>query len=930
MSSMGEDKASGSDDGAEEWKPLPIDYSGVADAVDVSAMTASDLMGEMGGGGGGAAAQEEEGIDEDDDGGDIANVVSHCEEEEESCAMNSIDLGDAASATSAEIGQEEKESAAEKTGAQQAPKQDDEPTEQSEVPPPQPPRSNIASASRRMLLQIQERRHAAMLAREAEEANRSGSNNAGDGDAATPNEQGAASRASRFFARAVRKASRDRVGSSADAGGGGLVPLEEGMGPTLAAAIAADVEAEAEAEDQPNTCDTNGNNVSIDSDDKPPSTSPSTDEEEGEEDAEVVADLGTSGTSAKAARTRADSKISENHSDLEQCEWLETSSDEENSEKPEANEAEVDDGDADLPSHAPVPSESSLISSNAGSAPDVEIYRDDFSDVEAQDLEDVLSEEEKASPATKLPSVEDLPAPYHPEEAQSEATETTPEKTPEVAAGSIDENENNDSANHAEVAATAALGAVAVGVTAGAVTAAQTKSPPPVASPPSTHIEQSFTPTSSSLGLLMSSLRTAATKPPSAPNNIISREPPAAKTAPESVDETIGEEGSSEGKTQELDTAYEFYEDQATEDKDAVEESRSSPSDEVLSEDSLQDRISAIAQTVNEDDSVDDIQSAVPPPPSRRSDKSLMRTGDAGIYQGESIPHGFGSMTFANGTRFVGSWVHGEPSGEGTLYLANGEAKHGCWKDGAFEEYDRIGTSDEKDGEVMGPSVSSSDSSSDSPSSGYNQADDELSAQDINRTKISSRRSIDPSGWDETNDPSVCSTLEPNNRRNLDDESVASSPKRPKERARKSAGTAAVARATIPNGDPAAPNNDDLFHQEDRDLERGETESAMQRRRKYLREKRWYSCLPILLVFGGAACLGGGIYVWWLYLGPGKENVNSSAIASSDSGLGDSFSGPSDSFSGPTIDVAETMASPSRPIRDDDGSEDTNLGIIRI
>jgi hypothetical protein len=186
----------------------------------------------------------------------------------------------------------------------------------------------------------------------------------------------------------------------------------------------------------------------------------------------------------------------------------------------------------------------------------------------------------------------------------------------------------------------------------------------------------------------------------------------------------------------------------------------------------------------------------------------------------------------------------------------------------------------------------------------------------MNRANITSHRSMDPSGWDRTDDPSVCSTLEPS-RRNLDDaESVTSSPKRPIERTctRKSSG--AGVRTAIPHGDDSeALSANDIFYQEDRDLEKGETDSAMRRRRKHLREKRWYSCLPIFLVFIGAACLGGGIYAWWLYLGPGKETSSSTGKDLSGSGNGDAFSGPNN------MDVVN-MASSNRPMRDEEGSKD--------
>ena len=331
---------------------------------------------------------------------------------------------------------------------------------------------------------------------------------------------------------------------------------------------------------------------------------------------------------------------------------------------------------------------------------------------------------------------------------------------------------------------------------------------------------------------------------------------------------------------------------------DATKEILPDPSDKAQSEgeDSLQERISIILGALHDEEKTNyEIRSSVVPP-SKRSDESTHRTCDAGIYEGESLPHGFGSMTFSNGNRYVSNWVHGEPSGNGAMYLANGETKRGRWKDGAFVPFDCVVASDGKYEESTPTLVPSSElSSSSSRNSGYEHADDELSEQDMKRN--TARRSIDPSGFYRTDDPSACSTLEPSNRNLNDAVPAAADPDQPE--------VAAIPERAIV---------EDTFDQEGRDLEKGETASAMQRRRQRLREKRWRACVPFLLVFLGAACLGAGIYTWWLFLGPGRQGANStSSMGSNGSDLGDAFSGPASISSG-------EIDSSSRP-RDDE-SED--------
>ena len=286
-----------------------------------------------------------------------------------------------------------------------------------------------------------------------------------------------------------------------------------------------------------------------------------------------------------------------------------------------------------------------------------------------------------------------------------------------------------------------------------------------------------------------------------------------------------------------------------------------------VSEDFLQKRINGIFDALHDEDEIShDIQSTVSPPP-KRSDESMLRTGEAGIY--------------------------------GTLYLSNGEAMRGRWKDGAFEPLDRSIANDRKDKGPTPVLVSSSKSSSSSSGhSGYEHADDELSAKDMKRVDVSARRPIDPSGFDRTDDPSACSTLEPSKRNLNDAMPAAADPDQ------------SIEIAPIPE----RASVEDTFHQEDRDLEKGETESAMQRRRKRLREKRWWKCVPFLLVFLGAACLGAGVYTWYLFLGPGKQSANSTTS------IGSSGSDPGGAFSGPTSVSSGEIDSSSRPR--DDGSED--------
>ena len=1003
----GSDDEEDDDKELEEYRPLPVDYSGVTSGADndiAGGAAATDDMihckeKERGGAdvsgltttAGSSARSDRHGREEED--GPAGGAASYGFEEggSDDTLMDSVDLG-----SDAVDGIIPEEASEDDVNADDAPAQaTDDPTKGKEAATDQFKAANLASASRRMLLQIQERRHAALLAREEKEEN------AKNGTAAASDAESSAvggNRASRFFARAVRKASRDRVGSAADS-----AVVEEGMGPTLAAAIAA-ADEESVAADMPVPNGMNGKDTTCDSDTKPPSATSD------EDVVTAVVDLSTTfDTSIDNVRSRADSKMSEGYtssSELEQCDWLETSSEEGSARTTDGDK--ISGGGADVEeedslSKASVPSKSSPLSSNAGSAPAEKVYGDEHPNARKQDKK--IQADNKRSPTfrsdTPPQSECATPEPSCPGEAPSAATETTPEKTPEVSDANRSESLANGEEDHAKGTALAAIEATIMGkTTAAAVATTEGKSPPPTTTPPTLPRQkqevQGNTPTSSSLGLLISSLRTAATKPPVETSRIPSQEQPQpAIIAPVSTDESLDHKNmqpSNPVATKQKDTPHSpkssssrfskkkkkpvwhavvdeasgdvyFYNrktrkttwdrpegvviddrkrtfpdksekvvgaeastetivlggvtsglargdarkdademvSQSLKGIDATKEILPDPSDKAQSEgeDSLQERISIILGALYDEDKTSyEIRSSVVPPP-KRSDESTPRTCDAGIYEGESLPHGFGSMTFSNGNRYVSNWVHGEPSGSGTMYLASGEAKRGRWNNGAFVPFDCVAANDEKYEEsTLALLPSSESSSSSSGHSDYEHADDELSAQDIIKVDVSSRRPIDPSGFDRTDDPSACSTLEPSNRNLNDDVPAAADPDQP------------VEVAVIPERTSV----EDIFHQEDRDLEKGETESAMQRRRKRLREKRWWTCVPFLLVFLGAACLGAGIYTWWLFLGPGRQDENSTTS------IGSSSSAPGDAFSGPTSIISGEIDSSSRPR--DDGSED--------
>ena len=64
----------------------------------------------------------------------------------------------------------------------------------------------------------------------------------------------------------------------------------------------------------------------------------------------------------------------------------------------------------------------------------------------------------------------------------------------------------------------------------------------------------------------------------------------------------------------------------------------------------------------------------------------IYTNGDA-KYTGQfknKLPHGQGSVLYANGERFVGAWENGSFNGKGTLYMTDGTSVKGFWKDGEY------------------------------------------------------------------------------------------------------------------------------------------------------------------------------------------------------------------------------------------------------
>mmetsp|Transcript_12111 Transcript_12111/g.34649 ORF Transcript_12111/g.34649 Transcript_12111/m.34649 type:complete len:1976 (+) Transcript_12111:150-6077(+) len=65
-----------------------------------------------------------------------------------------------------------------------------------------------------------------------------------------------------------------------------------------------------------------------------------------------------------------------------------------------------------------------------------------------------------------------------------------------------------------------------------------------------------------------------------------------------------------------------------------------------------------------------------------------VESGEAGKYKGQivaGVPHGLGSMKFADGSKYTGQWRNGSPAKEGTFYFPNGERHYGRWNGSKFE-----------------------------------------------------------------------------------------------------------------------------------------------------------------------------------------------------------------------------------------------------
>ena len=657
------------------------------------------------------------------------------------------------------------------------------------------------SVSRR-LLQIQERRHAAL-------------------------KDSGNSLSARFFARAVRKATMDRDAASssgnAAADGSAKASSMAKLGPTLAAAAAESPWNSSDSEDDGDDSapgDVGGKDDSrlekAEGDAQTPSlvlsTSLSTNDTELVGGAIADANVNTSTSTASLPTQRKKS----DHSQLEQCEWLESS------------EEECDDNDDADSSGTPwgAPSESSILSSNAGSAPAYEVYQG-LSEEETLEEEVILRN--SAVSLTKVDSIKshrsedsepllgattgtnqqkrhaveasgqaatssDDDEPVHDDNAEpsrpistryaeevSAATETTPENTPEApatalrAVARIDEvdpaeadtafvdegNENNSVAQSfrhdvmtaaAAVGTAAAIAAAATLPTSAHATPSTSPSKRPAASPPFREHDYAGeaptrSPTSSSLGLLINSLRTAATKLPVEPGAKVAKE--------------VAEELSS--VAEEWEGVKERNGPSAGGGGDEGDDNRPR-TPRFLPVESTQSEASA---TVAEDPpaSVEDEQSdstassasplfPLPPPPPlprsnssqqssedpprehsipKRSDEYMVQSGDAGVYKGDTVnctPHGEGTMTFENGTVYSGGWENGNPSGDGTLYLPGGDVRYGKWSGSSFD-------TDLSSRSIMSSSLGGSESL----------VDVELSAPEPTKVDSSTRsmtRSVDP------------------------------------------------------------------------------------------------------------------------------------------------------------------------------------------
>ena len=59
------------------------------------------------------------------------------------------------------------------------------------------------------------------------------------------------------------------------------------------------------------------------------------------------------------------------------------------------------------------------------------------------------------------------------------------------------------------------------------------------------------------------------------------------------------------------------------------------------------------------------------------------------IYEGyfnDSKWHGEGTLTFPDGSKYVGQWLEDNMNGQGTFTLADGTIRKGIWKNGVLVE----------------------------------------------------------------------------------------------------------------------------------------------------------------------------------------------------------------------------------------------------
>ncbi len=72
-----------------------------------------------------------------------------------------------------------------------------------------------------------------------------------------------------------------------------------------------------------------------------------------------------------------------------------------------------------------------------------------------------------------------------------------------------------------------------------------------------------------------------------------------------------------------------------------------------------------------------------------------------GTYTGDvvyDVPHGQGTWTKTDGTKYVGEYKDGRKHGQGTYAVSDGAKYVGAWKDGKPSK----GTESDKDGQILG------------------------------------------------------------------------------------------------------------------------------------------------------------------------------------------------------------------------------------